>query len=297
MRVVDLFESESENPSVVAKALHKEFAAMAKEYGLVLQGGMGWPRVSQKGLWTGGGIAAGSQKVDDAVKDIKYEQRVNAFLIDASAKIEQLLDDGRAVLIGKGVSSDMKTAVPAVKGRVFNQLKDSIQTSKPPGAAFGKEVPSVVWFIPHPPHLLGMKTLTGSVVDGTASIHKDKRTAAEGGGMSFHLSMPAKEARALEKLSDEYRDISYRAYRESKTDPETDAAMHRRKAQLATDLYAVAGHKVQVTYVPGGSSHFFNLGPGFPRKNSIPLPADKIVDLLQACVSDLRKLEKQRAKK
>ena len=293
MRVVDLFESES--PAIVAKELHKEFVAIAKEYGLLLRGGMGWPRVTQKGMWSGGGIAAGKRGVDDALMGMKIEQCVNAFLVDVAEKLEAVIKDGRTVLIGNGASADEKTAEPAQHGSVFSQLKAGMQVSVPPGGkSYEEKVPSVTWFISHPSHMVGMKTIVGSV----SFIHNHITKIEEGGPFTFYCAFPAKEARALVKMGIEIREYDRHFWNkrhnlnskfnklQGVSSPEVEKQFYKHLHDAVQQLYTLGGYSTTTNNTE--PSLYFDAG--FPSKVAKPIDAvefSKIVRELYVKVSEL----------
>ncbi len=282
MRVIDLLESQS--PAVSAKSLHKEFSALAKEYGLILKGGMGWPRITQQGLWSGGGIAAGSQKVDDVVKDLRVDQRINTFLVDVADKLKQLIAQGRTVMIGRGSKADLKDAEPADADNLFSQLKHNLVKMRVPGGnSFDPEENCVVWFISHPADMVGIQTL--------------KIYASNGYGddsLQLHAAYPAKEASAIRKavqaLSDSYNVATTKMEVPVPDGKWKDAVVDLRR-KLVTATYALADSSISLKDTT--RDLYISVNPGVPGKGSKQINSEEFARLVNDMSTKLTALNKE----
>lgn len=140
--------SEADNPFDAIKELNVEFKALAADVDLTLVAGMGWPNITQKGGWFGGGLGqkGGSNKKNFDTLSLPIETRRKAFLHMLAKKLEGLMDEGRDVKIGQGASRSQHIE-NAEKGRVLDQLTKNLENASPPGGTRREKMPCVVWFV------------------------------------------------------------------------------------------------------------------------------------------------------
>lgn len=160
MKIYELLCETADSHFSTIKAMNAEFKQMAADVDLTLVAGMGWPNITQKGGWFGGGLGnkGGNKKVDNLTITIPIEIRRKAFLKMLSKKLEGFLDEGREVQIGQGASRSAHSE-KAIKGQIFHQLMANLVEVKPPGNVKREKMPCVVWFVSHESELASKTSL------------------------------------------------------------------------------------------------------------------------------------------
>ena len=153
-----LFEIASTFDAV--KKLNAEFKSLAAELNLSLIAGIGWPNLTKDGAWYGGGIAnkGGTRSKRDDIMD--EETRVEVFIHALTKKLEEFLEEGRVVRVGKGAarSAGITDVTP---GQALEALRSNLIVQRPPGNTTRKaNMPCVVWYVSNPVEMAGKTTIT-----------------------------------------------------------------------------------------------------------------------------------------